>query len=172
VGKRTAYDVKSKLKMSRHEKSNPIHESGITMPRSLFDRLNRILANAQLWSRGELMLLGITTIIDMCESPSKRYLPEFLLQYDKRRSSKAVKPPASDLPKAKKLGTHFNLATEERIKAVVKPIGWSRNQFINEATRIIVEWCEDPSTRVLPVVVVLYDAVRAYTSPSKLKRQT
>jgi hypothetical protein len=154
-----------------------IHESGVTMPHSLFDRLDRVLANAQLWSRGELMLLGITIIIDMCESPAKRYLPDMVLQYDKRRPSHEVKLPTSTLPKmkklgtqVKKLGTHFPRATEERIKAIVKPIGWSRNQFINETTRIIVEWCEDPSSRVLPVVVVQYDAVRAYTSPLKLKR--
>ena len=163
--------------MSRTQKNNlagmsgrTIHESGVTMPHSLFERLDRILANAQLWSRGELMLLGITTIIDMCASPARRYLPDFVLQYDTRRPSKEVKPPSSTLPKVKRLGTHFPQATEERIKSIVKPIGWSRNQFINETTRIIVEWCEDPSSRVLPVVVVQYDAVRAYTSPLKLKR--
>jgi len=148
-----------------------IHESGVTMPRSLFARLDRIVERAQLRSRGELLLLGLTIILDMCEDSAKRYLPDLVLQYDKNRPENEVEPRISNPSKAQRCGTNFSQALEDRIKAAVRPIGWSRNQFIIETARILVEWCENPAARGVPLVVLLYETAIAYTVPLKLKRK-
>jgi hypothetical protein len=150
------------------------HNSGLTMPRLVFSRVDRVVKHlvkhSQLRSRGEFMVCGTTDILDMCEDRSKRVVPEVVLRYDAFRTAEEEEPKIANPAKAQRCGTHFSRQIEERISAVVKRIGWSRNQFIVEAMKTIVDMCEDPSKRVLPLVVILHDAARAYDVPVKLKR--
>lgn len=146
-----------------------IHESGLTMPRSLFARLDRIVKHAGLRSRGELLLLGVTTILDMCDDPTKRYLPEVCINYDKNSpvdEDLGIANPA----KPQRCGTHFEISVEDRIQAVIKRIGWSRNQFIWMTAQTMVDWCEDPTTRTVPDVVLFFETAREDV-PLKLKRK-
>ena len=165
--------------MSQTEKNNlagreitkrkSIHDSGVSMPPSLFARLDRIVKPASLRSRGELLVLSVTIVLDMCEDHSKRYLPEVILQYDANR------PAHVDVPKfvagegVMRAGTHFSRALEERIAVIARRIGWSRNQVVMEAVKTIVRWCEEPSTRRVPLVALLYDT--AVGPAPKLKRK-
>jgi hypothetical protein len=150
-------------------KRQSIHHSGVSMPRSLFAQLDRIAKLVTLRGRVELLVLSITIVLDMCEDHSKRYLPDVILRYDKNRPTKEVAANISVESRMQRAGTHFSRTLEERIARLIKPIGWSRNQFIIEAVKTIVQWCEDPSARTVPVVVLLYDAA---TSPAvKLKRR-
>jgi metal-responsive CopG/Arc/MetJ family transcriptional regulator len=146
-----------------------IHESGIDMPKALFVRLDRIVKQLAAQSRGELMAACLTILLDMCEDRAKRYLPELVVRCDESEPLKEALR-ISHLTGTRRCGTHFTRALEERVSRIAKRIGWSRNQVIIEAIRTVVQWCEDPSTRVVPVVAWFYDASVA---PSvNLKRQT
>jgi hypothetical protein len=149
----------------------PIHDSGVSMPRALFARLDRIVKLVELRSRGELLMVSLTIVLDMCETRAKRYLPDVVLRYDKNRPTKEDSPKISAASRSQRCGTHFSRTLEERIATITKPIGWSRNQFIMEAAKTIVQWCEDPSTRTIPLVVLLYETALAPAVPLKLKHK-
>lgn len=155
-------------RMTRRER---IHHSGLRMPRSLFVRLDRIIKHVAVHSRGELLALSLTIILDMCEDPTKRYLPPIIALYDKRRPPIRVEPDIDTLSGAKYCGTHFDRILEERIAAIARPIRWSRNQFIIEAVNTIVLWCEDPDTRTVPLVALLYDTALSSSVQIKLKNK-
>ena len=106
------------------------------------------------------MTTATTQILNMCDDRNQRDLPELVARYDKLRPPKPEETPVDNPHGAQRCGTHFKVETEKRIAAAVKRIGWSRNQFISEAMRRIVDMCEDPSQRLLPIVVILHDAVK------------
>jgi hypothetical protein len=149
-----------------------IHHSGVSMPRALFARLDRIVKLLELRSRGELLILSVTIVLDMCETRAKRYLPEVVLQYDKNRPAKEDAPKISAASRSQRCGTHFSRTLEEGIATIIKPIGWSRNQFVMEAVKTIVQWCEDPSARTVPLAALLYETALAPAVPLKLKRKS
>lgn len=137
------------------------HASGITAPRLLFARVDRAVKDLQLSSRGDFMTAATTALLNMCSGDriELRRLPSIVKRYDELRKRKRVgKIQIEDPNGAQRCGTHFSVETEERIAEVVKKIGWSRNQFIGEALKTIVDMCEDPETRNLPLVVILHDA--------------
>jgi metal-responsive CopG/Arc/MetJ family transcriptional regulator len=148
------------------------HDSGVSMQRSLFWKVDQMVKHLQLRSRGEFITIGTTAILDMCEDRTKRVVPEVVLRYDGFTPSKQEEPKIANPRKAQRCGTHFSRELEERIAAVVKHIGWSRNQFVGEAMKTILDMCEDHTKRVVPIVVIIYEAARAYDPPVKLKRES
>jgi hypothetical protein len=140
------------------------------MPKPLFARLDRIWKHVDLRSRGELLALCITIMLDMCEDHTKRYLPSIVALYDERRPLKED-PRIANLSGTQHCGTHFDRTLEERIAAVVRPIRWSRNQFITEAANTMVSWFEYPSMRTIPLVALLYDTGISEAVQVKLKRK-
>jgi hypothetical protein len=150
------------------QKRNP-HASGLTMSRLLFARVDRVVEQLGL-SRGEFMITAATEILNMCEDRKQRWLPELVVRYDELRHPQKEELKTDDPQGAQRCGTHFRIGTENRIAAVVQRIGWSRNQFITDAMRRIVDMCEDPRTRRLPGVVILHDAERDAV-PFKLRRR-
>jgi hypothetical protein len=148
------------------------HASGLTMSRLLFARVDRVVKQLRLPSRGEFMITATTEILKMCEDRKQRFLPELVVRYDDLRKPKTEELNIDNPLGAQRCGTHFSIETEERIAIAVKRIGWSRNQFISEAMKTIVDMCEDPNKRLLPIVVILHDAALAYSAaPIKLKRK-
>jgi hypothetical protein len=152
------------------------HKSGLTMSRLLFARVDR-LANELRIIRSEFMAASTTAILDMCRDRKKRVLPALVVRYDKVRKPKdkdfqerwdLVRSQLDNPFGAQRAGTYFTVETEERISEIVKQIGWSRNQFISEALRTLVDMCEDPEARRLPLVVILHDAA-VNVSPSRLR---
>jgi hypothetical protein len=168
------FEAPSKLASTAEE--NRSHASGLTMSRLLFARVDRVVAELSLQgpgvlpSRGAFMMGATVDILGMCEDQNQRFLPKLVVSYDVMRKDGKVPPELTiDNPLgAQRCGTHFSRGTEERIAAVVKRIGWSRNQFISEALRTLVDMCEDPSKRRIPLVVILYDAAAA-AKPAKLR---
>jgi hypothetical protein len=147
------------------------HESGVSMASWLFFKMDRLVQLLEFRSRGDFLILGTTIVLDMCEDRTKRYLPEIVLKYDALRTPRNEELQIATPEKPQRCGTHFSRGLEDRIAAVVKHVLWSRNQFVGEAMKTIIEMCEDPSKRVLPIVVIFYDAARAYTVPIALKRK-
>jgi len=155
-----------------HTRTIQGHDSGLTMSRLAFARVDRVVKQLGLPSRGEFMIVAINDILNMCEDRAQRFLPELVVRYDDLRKPKTEELKIDNPNKAHRCGTHFSLQTEERIANAVKRIGWSRNQFISEAMKTIVDMCEDPKKRLLPIVVILHDAAMAYSAaPLKLKRK-
>ena len=148
------------------------HASGLTMSRLLFARVDRVVNQLRLPSRGEFMITATTEILNMCEDRKQRFLPELVVRYDALRKPK-IEELIVDKPNgAQRCGTHFRIETEKRIADAVKRIGWSRNQFISEAMRSLVDMCEDPDARQLPLVVILHDAVHKGSPGVTLHRRS
>ena len=147
------------------------HSSGLTMSRLLFARVDQLAKQLGL-SRGEFMVAATTEILNMCEDRKQRFLPELVVRYDALRKPK-IEELIVDKPNgAQRCGTHFRIETEKRIADAVKRIGWSRNQFISEAMRSLVDMCEDPDARQLPLVVILHDAVHKGSPGVTLHRRS
>jgi hypothetical protein len=174
--KMTRSPKKIERPLNDEEKRNP-HASGLTASRLLFARVDRLVSELELPSRGDFMNTAVTEILNMCES-HKKFLPKLVSRYDGLRKPKdkdfkerwdLVRSQLEGNPSAaQKCGTHFTIQTEQRIAEVVKRIGWSRNQFISEALRTLVDMCENPEARRLPLVVILYDAA-VTVEPYRLK---
>jgi hypothetical protein len=157
---------------AEHNRSIRGHASGLTMSRLVFARVDRVVKQLQLPSRGEFMITATTDILNMCEDRTQRFLPPLVVRYDELRKPNIEELKIDNPLAAQRCGTHFSVQTEERIATVVKRIGWSRNQFICEAMKTMVDMCEDSDKRLLPIIVILHDAALAYSAaPIKLKRK-
>ena len=129
------------------------------MSRLLFARVDQLAAQLGL-SRGQFMVTATAEILYMCENPKQRVLPALVVRYDQLNGPKMEGLDSDSLLGAQRCGTHFRIETEKRIADAVQRIGWSRNQFISEAMKTIVDMCEDPDQRRIPLVVILHDAVK------------
>ena len=131
------------------------------MSRLLFARVDQLAAQLGL-SRGEFMVTATTEILTMCENPKQRVLPALVVRYDQLSNPKMEDLDIDNPLGAQRCGTHFKIETAERIASVVQRIGWSRNQFIGEAMKAVVDMCEDTSQRRIPLAVILLDAAMTH----------